>query len=331
MKLAEGVGAALLVGLGAIHVGMITYAEFDECRPEPIGAGPNSFPHWVEVNDSIRSPHSRADKAHIAGADSLAERPGAKVRVKSEWRMAWRLRLTNRECTPPTEAPEDTTTTPDPEPPPDTTTAPADTTPAPIATGVSVAGYAAPDMTHPRDHGLVVHWDDNPEVDSWTVYGARDDGGEPWGDVEVAGPPYRHSLPADAEAFPRFACVVANIDGRPSSRQQCDKMNWAPMMRGQFTVTLMEGDVPLAAGEPAMFELHRVDRGWDDGSEPRPDSIVFTVEGRPRMDNINPYTFPSSTSGAVWTVPASDSVVVEWTVYPSPSGRMGGSVAYPVQ
>lgn len=192
MRLAEGVGAVLIVGLGAIHVGMITYAEFDKCRPEAIGAGPGAIPYWVESDGEVGSSHARFDKAYIAASDSLDARPDANVRIRGEWRMAWRLALTNLPCTPP-----DTTTTPDPEPP-DTTEVPSDTVPEDTTTAPDTTASSSPGPLPRRgwpsepiapdsltfdyldaDRGVVVWWWGG-DATGWVLRGGNNTTNEVW-------------------------------------------------------------------------------------------------------------------------------------------------------
>lgn len=120
--------------------------------------------------------------------------------------------------------PEGWTCTP-PAPPPDEVTEP-----PPIVTGMFVAGYASPDMLEPTENGLHVEWVYPFPADSFRVFGGHDSGGGSWETVVPGGVRiHKEKFTYDFETR-EFACVTVYL-GTFESGNQCDAMNWAPMVR----------------------------------------------------------------------------------------------------
>ncbi len=100
----------------------------------------------------------------------------------------------------------------------------ADSTP-PAHPQMFVAGYAIPDMVNPTENGLHVEWVPQPS-DSVLVYG-----GDPaWSAVVPSSPTvYRKELFFTQEVR-QWGCVIIYWHDIASTNQ-CDSMDWAPMVQ----------------------------------------------------------------------------------------------------
>lgn len=203
-----------------------------------------------------------------------------------------------------------------------------DSGPPPMPANVSLAGYAAPDAMHPRENGLHIEWSAAPAgTDSIVVDGGPNGPGDTFTRVlPGTATSMRQPLAYDSVTS-MWTCVKYQRDG-VNGAQRCTSFDWPPMVRTFLAVTMRVGDAPLAVGDEVNLELHRVDRGWADGTIAPPDSVVFEADGVRHREALHPFRFPGD--DALFAVPAGDSLIVKWTLFSGP-GSMGGSVAYPIQ